>query len=30
MDFAYCALILAFTATMVGFVALCVRVEKKP
>ena len=30
MDFLYCALILAFAAVMIGFAALCARVEKRP
>lgn len=30
MDFLYLALMLAFTATTIGFVALCVGVEKRP
>lgn len=30
MDFVFCALTLAFAAVTIGFVALCVRVEKRP
>ena len=30
MDFVYCALILLFAAAMIGFVALCAFVEKRP
>ena len=29
MDFVYCTLILIFAAAMIGFVALCARVEKR-
>jgi len=30
MDAVYVALTLAFAATLVGFIALCAHVEKKP
>jgi membrane glycosyltransferase len=30
MDFVYCALVLGFAAALIGFVALCARVEKRP
>ncbi len=29
MDFVYCALMLVFAAVTIGFVSLCVRVEKR-
>ncbi len=30
MDFVYCALTLVFAAAMIGFAAVCQRVEKRP
>jgi hypothetical protein len=30
MDFVYVVLVLVFAAAMLGFVELCVRVEKRP